>query len=108
MRTYDDTFSGQKLYPGKVRQPQPTARELSTQPAITSIPGWMTVEATISPADIELSMRSAKISCNEIGQTLRPRRQQDLPLPKRQNRIAFPPTQEPPSDRMDGALSKTA
>ena len=42
------------------------------------------------------------------GQTLRPRRQQNLPLPKRQDRIPLPPAQEPSQNSMDNPISKTA
>lgn len=39
-----------------------------------------------------------------IGQALRSWRQQDLPIPKRKNRVSIPSTQESPSYRMDRPL----
>ena len=53
-------------------------------------------------------MNNANMYGMMAGQTLRPGRQQDLPLPERQDRITLPPAQEPPSDRMDDALSEAA
>jgi hypothetical protein len=55
--------------------------------AHTSRHGW------ISGAYIMLSTRADILL---TGQALRPLGQQDLPLPVRKVRVAFPPAQEPP------------
>ena len=49
-------------------------------------------------------MLSTRADINITGQALRPLGQQDLPFPERQVRVALPPAQEPPQDRMDCSL----
>jgi len=78
MRVYEDTFSGAKIYPGKVG----------------------TFEEAKDDKDQELTQST--------GQALRPGRFQDLPFPERQIRVSFPPAQEPSQDRMDRSLPQTA
>jgi len=43
-----------------------------------------------------------------LGKTVRPRRQQNLPLPERQDGVPIPATKEPASDRVDDAVSEAA
>lgn len=49
-------------------------------------------------------MLSTRADILLTGQALRPLGQQDLPLPVRQVRVAFPSAQEPPQDRVDCSL----
>jgi hypothetical protein len=49
-------------------------------------------------------MLSTRADINITGQALRPLGQQDLPFPERKVRVALPPAQEPPQDRMDCSL----
>lgn len=43
-----------------------------------------------------------------VGKAVRPRRQQNLPLPERQDGVLVPATKEPASDRLDDAVSEAA
>ena len=109
MRTYDDTFSGEKIYPGKVRHQHSVESELQQKPAAIGNPGLRN-RGHLRPqaCTMEIWKTNADRAILIAGQTLRSRRQQDLPLPKRQNRVPLPPAQEPPPDRMDNALPKAA
>jgi hypothetical protein len=42
------------------------------------------------------------------GQAVHPWRQQDLPLPKRQDRVPLPAEEEPPQDLMDDSVPTDA
>jgi hypothetical protein len=100
MRTYDDTFSGTKIYPGKVRllQHQPT----STPPSDDHIN---------SPTLPHLAFRTSEISrvlMYMTGQTLRPRRLQGVPFPEWQDRVSVPAAQEPEKNSLDGVVSEDA
>jgi len=120
MRTYDDTFSGEKIYPGKVR-PSPRNRR-SKPPVALPITTAQPVPLPLSQTRKAGSDRHYKkllqhdgsrvmatnITSATAGQTLHPRRQQDLPLPERQDRIPLPPAQEPAPYRLDDALPTPA
>lgn len=112
MRTFEDTFSGEKIYPGKVclplthiapSNPPPHCVKSRKSPSIcTGLTSYM--HADLAGKNVAQCADVYDL----IGKTLRPRRQQDLPIPKRQDRIPLPPTQEPSSHRMDYVVSKTA
>lgn len=59
MRTFDDTFSGEKIYPGKVRLPNRAATPSPRPPKKTTIPDNRRTDvvllATLSGADCRLT-----------------------------------------------------
>jgi hypothetical protein len=131
MRTYEDTFSGRKIYPGRVSAfRRPTTRfgvaHWEDRGGICKAlgewkeghTGMMSLEdaryhsiergGPASKTDPcpgayfetwmghRSHMLSTRADIHITGQALRPLGQQDLPLPVRQVRVAFPSAQEPP------------
>ena len=97
MRTYDDTFGGTRIYPGKVSVPLRCLRFCAL------VGGWRHMHIWIITGSA-----SANAYNYLTGETLRSRRQQSVPFPKRQIRIPLPPEKEPSTDRMDDLIPKTA
>lgn len=95
MRTYDDTFSGTKIYPGKV----------SPRSLIWCYSGFRCHHSRLS----RLFLGHKLIYGNGIlGKALCARRQQDLPISEWQDRVFVSTAQKPSQNSMDDALSKNA
>lgn len=60
MRTYDDTFSGQKIYPGKVRFPYDSARRMLNSPPKYAM-RLQTTDTHCDPLDMDEDAMTDKI-----------------------------------------------
>ena len=102
MRTFEDSFSGTKIYPGKVRNRHGKVSE-RLQTLSWRIPS---LEIPSTPLAKLEGPRADTTWCKLLGEALHPWGQQDLPFPERQKRIALPTTEEPTADRMDRSVQE--
>jgi hypothetical protein len=68
MRTYDDSFSGQKIYPGKVRSAVPTMTRARPQISLSRCSTTYTSTAEDTAAQLE-----ERVLTETIGQAVHPR-----------------------------------